>query len=280
MNEQPELVREILSDQIIFPERQMRRDIDREELHVLAESIKEKGLISPITVRPVGDKYELVAGQRRLRACGIAGIIRIPCIVRELSDSEALAIMAADNIERADVDIIDESNFIKLVMSETHASVQEMADRLNRGKQYVLDRLQIAEMPDYVQAFLKTGQLKMGVALTLAEIEPEEKRRVWIGMAIDGNISVRQAEHWVYQHKLGLLPDATPSDASEFDAPPGASNIVMFECAIDGKKYPARACRSVFIYEENMPFLEVLRAELYRASPPSESEHEGIGISG
>lgn len=261
--------REILSDLIDLPANQMRRNIDRDELHVLAENIKANGLISPITVRPVGERYELVAGQRRLMALRIAGIIRVPCIVRDLNDITALNIMAAENIERRDVDLVDESNFIARVMKETNADVEQMAERLKRGEQYVKDRLLVAEMPDYMQAFLKTGEIKLGAAIALMEIEPDEKRKLWAGMAVDQSASVRVVEYWAYQHRLGVLPGT----AMEAEVMPGAPapeyKAIKFRCAVDGKEYLATECQSVFIFKGNVPLLEAFRAEMGKDSVPA-----------
>lgn len=260
--------REILSDLIDLPANQMRRDINRDELHVLAENIKQNGLISPITVRPVGERYELVAGQRRLMALRIAGIIRIPCIVRDLNDVTALNIMAAENIERRDVDLVDESNFIARVMKETDADVEQMAARLKRGEKYVKDRLLVAEMPDYMQGFLKTAELKLGAALALMEITPEEKRRLWVGMAVDQNASVRTVEYWAYQHRLGVLPGDPSGDVVVPGAPPAEYKSIMFRCIVDGKEYPATECESVFVFKGNRPLLEAFRAEMSKDPAP------------
>lgn len=262
---------EILSDLIDMPETQMRRDINRDELHVLSENIKANGLISPITVRPVGERFELVAGQRRLLAMRIAGIIRIPCIVRDLSDVTAMNIMAAENLERRDVDLVDESNFIARVMKESNASVSDMSERLKRGEQYVKDRLLVADMPDYMQSFLKSGELKLGAALLLMEIEPEEKRKLWVGMAIDQNAPVRTVEYWVYQYRLGTLPDAVANPDDVPGAPPAEYKAIMFRCAIDGKEYIATECQSVFVYKGNIPLLDAFRAEMNKptAQPSS-----------
>lgn len=261
-------VKEIFSDQIDLPENQMRRDIDRDELHVLAENIKANGLINPITVRPVNGRYELVAGQRRLLAMRIAGIIRIPCVVRELSDITALNVMAAENLERTEVDLVDESNFIARVMTETNASVSEMAERLKRGEKYVRDRLAVAEMPEYMQGFLKSGELKLGAALLLMQIEPEEKRRLWVGMAIDQNAPIRTVEYWAYQHSLGTLPDATPADGTLPGTPGAEYKPIMFRCAVDGKEYLATECQSVFVFKGNMALLDAFRNEMGRDPVP------------
>ena len=105
-------IREIPTHLIQDPKDGMRTDIDRDEIFELAENIKINGLISPITVRPVADKYEVVAGHRRLLAHRYGGMPTIRCVVRELTDGETFAIMASENLERVDVDPVDESIFI------------------------------------------------------------------------------------------------------------------------------------------------------------------------
>lgn len=278
---------EIMSDLIDLPEAQMRRNIDRDELHVLAENIKANGLISPLTVRPIcrdkktgaksvhqnakcdvpahEQRFELVAGQRRLLALRIAGIIRIPCIVRTLDDITASNIMAAENLERRDVDLVDESNFIQRVMTEGCNTIEQMAGRLKRSEKYVADRLAVAAMPDYMQAYLKTNELKLGAALLLMQIEPDDKRRLWVGLAVQNNETVRGVEYWVYQHKLGTLPSAVNSESDIPGAPPSEYKPVMFRCAVDGNEYPATECQSVFVYKGNISLLDRFREEMGRA---------------
>lgn len=273
-NNTRDIVSEVFSDLIDLPERQMRRDIDRDELHVLAASIKEKGLINPITVRPTGDRYELVAGQRRLLACRIAGIIRIPCVIRELNDTAALDIMATENLERRDVDIVDEANFIALVMQSTHASVSEMAERLHRSDGYIRDRLTIGQMPDYMQNFLKSGHLKLGTALALAQIEPDDKRRLWVGLAVEKNISVRDAEYWLYQHTLGTLPDIRPMESDVPGAPASEYRPIMATCAIDGKDYVMSETTLITVYKGNVPFVDELAKQVRNEFAASNSPHE------
>lgn len=263
---QTEMMQEIFSDLIDLPEKQMRRDIDRDELHVLAESIKEKGLIAPITVRSKGERYELVAGQRRLLACRIAGIIRIPCIVRILDDASALDIMATENLERRDVDVLDEANFISLVMKETNANIAQMAERLHRSVQYVRDRITVGDMPEYMQAHLKSGALKLGVALALIKITPDEKRRVWIGLAVEKNITIREADYWAYQHELGTLPEVRPLDSDMPDAPANEYRPLLVKCALDGKEYPMSETDLITVYKGNIAIIKEVARQI--ASEP------------
>lgn len=263
------VVQEIMSDLIDEPKAAMRTDIDRDELHKLAESIQANGLINPITVRPVGERYEIVAGHRRFLACRIAGKIRIPCVVRVLTDAEYFSIMTAENLERGDVDPVDEAIHIKRHMDATGISITDMAAAIKRGEKYVEDRLTIGEMPEYMQAFLKSGQLKIGVALALAKIEPEEKRAIWVELAVRDGISVRTADYWLYQHNIGLLPDGKPSEGGGPDAPANEYRPIMFKCALDGKEYPVTDTQAVTIYKGNLHLLGEFQRALNSESAPS-----------
>lgn len=255
-------INEIYTDQIDDPINAMRGELDRESLFDLAENIKQNGLINPITVRPVGKRFEVVAGHRRLSACKIAGILKIPCCVRDLDDNKTFEVMAAENLERTDVDPVDEANFLKKYIEQTKKTVSEVAKSLRRSESYILSRLAISEMPDYLQAYLKSNQVKLGVALVLNQITVEHTKRVWVEMAVRDGISVAQAEYWLHGFKMSQLPGGiladNPSDGFEKTETPR----IQFECAIDGKKYDARYFQSVMIFEDNMPLFNAFVSEI------------------
>lgn len=232
-------IREIFSDLIDEPVNAMRSDIDRDALDELAQSIKQHGLINPITVRPkcthvmtsgslcacaAGNKYhinyiryEVVAGHRRFNACQIAGIIRIPCVVRSLDDNDTLSVRAAENLYRTDIDPVDEAIFLFDFMKSQSLSVAEVARQINRSVQYVNDRLAIIDMPDYMVEYVKLGTIKLGHALALTEIDDETTRHMWVELAVRDGVNVRQVEHWVTQYKIdrvAMLVNSDPSGAS------------------------------------------------------------------
>lgn len=261
-----EKIIEIYTDQIDDPKDAMRSELDRDALFELAENIKANGLINPITVRPVESRYQVVAGHRRLSACKIAGKIKIPCVVRELDDKQTFAVMAAENLERADVDVVDESIFVKRFIDETNETVIEVAKRLKRSVAWVESRLAVGEMPEYMQAGLKSKELKLGVALTLMEITDESTRYMWTLQAIRDGVSVAQAEYWLSGWKLNQLPGGDNSNTPPEGFVPGGTKPVLFECAIDGEKYDVRLMKSVVIAEANYPiFIEFVNA--YRSDP-------------
>ena len=262
-----EQILELFTDQIDDPKDAMRTDLDRDGLFDLANNIKANGLINPITVRPVGERYEVVAGHRRLSACKIAGKIKISCVVRELDDKQTFEVMAAENLERADVDPVDEAIFITNYMDKTGKSVSEVATSLKRSVAYVNSRLAVGRMPEYMQTFLKLGELKLGVALVLAQIDNESTRELWTGIAVRDGASVAQAEYWLYDYNRQKLPGGILSELPPDGYTPEAPQITMFECAIDGQKYDARLFRTVMIYEGNLEYFNAFVAEMKKTAP-------------
>ena len=264
-----ENVQELFTDKIKLPANNMREHIDRDEIFELAEDIKKNGLISPITVRPLADGFELVAGQRRYLAHQVAGIIKIKCIVRELSDDDALAIMTSENLARVDVNPVDEAKHVARLFEQQKQDIKAVAKLVGRGTKWVDDRLAIGRMPDYMQEFLAKKEIKLGVALILSEITDENTRRMWTLQAVRDGVSVDMANYWLSDFKRQLLPGgnlALSADGATPLLPPAA---ILFRCAIDGKEYDCRLCKTVIIYEGN---LNVFRAFV--------SEYQGgAGIS-
>ena len=282
-------IQEIFTDKIDDPINPMRSEMDRNALFELADNIKQNGLLNPITVWPVRaggmgqcypldvdptectvavhTRYEVVAGHRRLSACKIAGIIKINCVVRDLTDEQAFGVMTAENLERADVPLLDECRHYQTAIRLFGKSIAEVAKAARRSVGYIESRLVIAEMPDYMQAYLQSGDLKLGVALALVGITDIYIRRLWVDMAVRDGVSVAQAEYWLHGWKVNQLPGGTMSDTPPTDYAPDAAPIVMFECAIDGKKYDARLCKTLIVYEGNLPTFAAICAELNRAAP-------------
>lgn len=257
-----EKIEEIFTDKIDDPAVAMRGELDREKLFELADNIKQNGLINPITVRPKNGRYEVVAGHRRLSACKIAGIIKIPCVVRDLDDQKTFEVMAAENLERDDVNPVDEAIFISNYMQRTNKTIPEIAKALKRSVGYVNSRLAVGQMPDYMQEFLKLGSIKLGVAVALMEITDAETLRVWTEMAVRDGVSVAQAEYWVHGWRVSQLPGGTRSETPPGDFVKDEPTKLLFECAMDGKRYAPEDMRTVMIYKYNMPTFYALIEKL------------------
>lgn len=206
------------------PPSPMRSEFDADTVQELAQSIKEHGLINPITVRPVGNFYEVVAGHRRFKACRLIGLQEIPAIVRELTDDQVAEVMAAENLERADVDPVDEALFIGRLLNIGDASIESVAKRLNRSRTWVEERLDILNYPDYLVIPLKQGTIKLGVAKWLGRIESDIYRKMYSDSAVKNGMSVLQAEYAYRQSIMGLMPDIDalippPSELSAAERP-------------------------------------------------------------
>src|SRR3990167_3952240 len=165
-----QIERDILIDKIDEPTHAMRTDINRDEIFELAIDIKRNGLINPITVRPRGDRFEVVAGHRRFLAHRYGGIAKIRCIVRELTDDAAYAIMTSENLARQDVNPADEATHVSRLVNMHDGDIGKVMEITSRSRNWVEDRIAISNMPDDLRAALREGKIKLGVALALHRI--------------------------------------------------------------------------------------------------------------
>lgn len=265
-------ITEILSHQIIEPVDPMRSEIDQQKINELSDSIKKQGLINPITVRPVhfaGDqsdcvfdlensdcknldhkKFEVVAGHRRFKACVVAGIFKIPAVVRNMTDYEVFSMRAHENLFRDDVDPVDEALYIQKIVGEDESKIAEVADQLNRSVAWVEDRLNILTYPAYFLPQIKFGKIKLGVAKALAQIYDEVYCKMFFDNAIRDGMTVWQADYILSQYQNGVfkessqlvLPDSNPN--SDLIA------VVKQQCAKCGKIAIFPNLRNVFIHVE------------------------------
>jgi ParB family transcriptional regulator, chromosome partitioning protein len=261
-----ENIQDIFTDKIKLPQNNMREHVDRDEIFELADDIKKNGLISPIVVRPVADGFELVAGQRRYLAHQVAGIIKIRCIIRELSDNEALAIMTSENLSRVDVNPVDEAKHVMRLMESNENDIKKVAHLVSRGEKWVADRLAIGNMPDYMQEFLAKKEIKIGVALILNQITDENIRRMWTLQAVRDGVNVAMAEYWLSDFKRQLLPGGSLAENNSETINVAPPTAIMFNCAIDGQQYDVRLCKSVLIYEGNLQFFNAF-VSAFREAP-------------
>jgi len=262
-----ENVQEIFTDKIKLPANNMREHIDRDEIFELSADIKKNGLINPITVRPSADGFELVAGQRRYLAHQFAGILKIKCVVRELTDDEALAIMTSENLARVDVNPVDEAKHVARLYTQQNSDIKAVAKLVGRGEKWVHDRLAIGAMPDYLQEFLARKEIKLGVALILNEITDEVTRNMWTHQAVRDGVSVDMANYWLADFKRRLLPGGNLAPTENGDSPALPPTAIMFRCAIDNKEYDSRLCKAVLIYEGNLGIFNEFVSALNDSTP-------------
>ena len=180
---------------------QPRADFDEAALEELASSIKSQGLMQPIVIRPIGpQKYEIIAGERRWRAAQIAGLDSIPAVIRMVSDEAAIAMSLIENIQREDLNPIEEALALKRLQDEFKLTQQEVADAVGRSRPAVTNLMRLVGLHIDVQKMLQTGLLEMGHARTLLTL-PEIKQVDFARDIAKKGLSVRQTEELVRKAK-------------------------------------------------------------------------------
>ena len=173
---------------------QPRRDIDPESLQELADSIKVQGVMQPIVVRPVSDrKYEIIAGERRWRATQLAGLDSIPALVREVPDSAAIAMSLIENIQREDLNPIEEAAALMRLQQEFELTQQEVANAVGKSRSTVANLLRLMSLQDDVRRLVEHGDLEMGHARALLALEAGQQSQAAHSVVGKG-LSVRQTE--------------------------------------------------------------------------------------
>lgn len=177
---------------------QPRTSFDEQSLEELASSIKKIGIIQPLTVREAGDgRYQLIAGERRLRAARLAGLTHVPAYVRTADDQAMLELALVENIQREDLDAIEVAISFQRLTDECKLTQEELSERVGKQRSTVANYLRLLKLPAEIQLGIRNRQLSMGHARTLINIEdPKSQINVYYKI-VDGDLSVRQAEKLV-----------------------------------------------------------------------------------
>jgi ParB family chromosome partitioning protein len=174
---------------------QPRKTFAESELEDLSNSIREKGIIQPILVRPVkgiSDTYEIVAGERRWRAAQRAKLHDVPVVVREMEDGEALELAIVENVQRADLNAIEEAAAYQELIARFQYTQEKIAQEVGKSRSHVANTIRLLKLPDSVQAMLREGKLTAGHARTLIGAPDAEARAKAI---VEAELNVREAEH-------------------------------------------------------------------------------------
>ena len=198
---------------------QPRKDFDEAALDELAASIAQLGIIQPLTVRALGDgRYELISGERRLRASRRAGLKRVPAYIRE-ADTEAMLEMAiVENVQREDLNPVEVALGYQRLMEEVGLTQEQVAEKVGKGRSTVANVLRLLKLPPRVLASLREGTLSSGHARTLVSIEDESELLALHRQTIDEGLSVREVERRARALRDGPAPAARKTDPAP--APP------------------------------------------------------------
>jgi ParB family chromosome partitioning protein len=192
---------------------QPRSQADDERLADLARSIKSNGVIQPIIVRKVGDRFQIIAGERRWRAARQAGLLRVPVVVREVAKGQERSLLEMaliENIQRENLNPIDEAHAYHRLSAEFHLTQEDIADAVGKDRSSVANYLRLLKLPDDVRADVAAGTLSMGHARALLTLTDEADQRRTARDIIAQNLSVRETESLVKRIAEGGKPPHAP----------------------------------------------------------------------
>lgn len=188
------LVRMVRTSRVEPDRNQPRKSFDKEKLQELADSIKAKGLLEPIIVRKTGDHFEIIAGERRWRACRLAELNEIPVIVKDYSDLERVEISLIENIQREDLNPIEEANAYRRLIDEFHLKQDELAERVSKNRTSIANSMRLLKLGSKVQEMAADGRLSMGQARALIPVEDEDQQLALAEKIVEQQLSVRDVE--------------------------------------------------------------------------------------
>lgn len=180
----------------ITPSRyQARQDFDEDSIRELASSIKEHGVMQPVVVRPVGeDLYELVVGERRWRACRQAGLETIPAVIRRVDDRTSGEMMLVENIQREDLNPVEEALAYRRLIEEFHLTQEEVASRVGKSRSFIANSLRLLQLPEGVRSLLGQGKLSVGHGKVLLGIPDPAGQEMLAREIVEKGLTVREAE--------------------------------------------------------------------------------------
>ena len=199
---------------------QPRTHFDETKLNELADSIKELGVIQPITVRKLGyDKYQLISGERRFRASQLAGLTKIPAYIRIANDQEMLEMALVENIQRQDLDAIEIALSYKLLQDECNLTQEKLSERVGKKRSTVSNYLRLLSLNPIIQAGIRDKMISMGHARTLVNIPEEEAQLDLYKAILTDSLSVRQTEQVAQGVKNTLKKPSAKTSSSKAPLP-------------------------------------------------------------
>jgi ParB family transcriptional regulator, chromosome partitioning protein len=203
--EAPAGTQDLAMDSIIANANQPRKSFDNAALHELAESLKRTGVLQPIVVRRYGQQFQIVVGERRWRAAQMAGLMRIPAVIREATDAQTLELALVENLLREDLNPMEEAEAYQRLLTEFAWTQEELGQRVGKDRSSVANCLRLLKLPELIQADLRAGRLTMGHARALLSLPSPADQLKLRGEILAHSWSVRTTEEGV-QRKQRLAP--------------------------------------------------------------------------
>ncbi|MCE5202674.1 MAG: ParB/RepB/Spo0J family partition protein [Coriobacteriales bacterium] len=210
-----------LATDLIFPNPgQPRSAIGEEQVEELADSLRKVGMMQPIVVRPHSDGYQIIAGERRWRAAKAAGLEKVPVRIMAVSETEALALALIENLQRQDLNPIEEARGYRRLLNEYEMTQAELADKVSKSRSAVTNTLRLLDLPEEVQQLLFEDKMSAGHARAVLSLQSEEQRKKLADKIVEQGLSVREAEN------LAKLIAAGQSEHSARPAAPKSFKLV------------------------------------------------------
>jgi ParB family chromosome partitioning protein len=190
-----ESVQNIPLEEIVSKGDQPRKEFHQEKIDELAHSIQGNGIIQPIVVRRSSSGYEIVVGERRLRAAKQAGLSEIPAIVKEFPDERLFDIALIENIQREDLNPIEEAQAYRTILERDTITQEELSRRVGKSRSYIANMVRILDLPDDIREHVSRGTISIGQAKAILSLQDEEEQRRVVERIIKEKLSVRDVEH-------------------------------------------------------------------------------------
>lgn len=234
-NDMPAGVTEIAVSQLDPNPDQPRRTFDAQSLQALSDSIRQAGVLQPLLVVENGARYRIVAGERRYRAARMAGLQSVPCVVRDLSEQERMEAALIENLQREDLNPMDEAAGIRSLMDECGYTQELAAKRVGRSRSAVANLLRLLQLPESIQEMVKAGELSAGHARVLAGMDDAQRQLMLAQRVVREGISVRELEKAaVAVPENAQKPAPRPLPAELSDMQERLQNVLGVRTALKG----------------------------------------------
>ena len=194
MNEREREIIEVSLDDIIPNRFQPRLSFDEQGLNELAESIRQHGIIQPLVLRKIGDKYEIIAGERRYKASYIAGLTKVPAVIIDLNDNESAEVAIVENIQRKDLSPIEEAKSYKKLLDRGYLTQDQLASRMGKNQSTVSNKLRLLNLDEKVQDALLNNKISERHARSLLKLDNKEEQKKVLDEIIEKRLNVRDTE--------------------------------------------------------------------------------------
>ena len=245
----------------------VRDHFDEQEMARLVASIRDNGILVPLLVRPRGDKFEVIDGDRRLNAAWQAGLREIPVVVRNLNDSETHVQRMLANLDRHDPDPVSEAKYIASVVNGGEITIEQFAEKLGRTIDWIEGRLTIAEMPDYMQKALSEQLVSLGVCMELHQIKDEAVKDRYFSEAIRNGMTVHAAK--INRMQVNEAIEALEQSGEEVtvESVPTVQTVPKVICEITGETLYVTETRMVRVGIKNLEEWRKVRDQNGRTLP-------------